>query len=238
MRLMQLGIKDLLVRWRSVIMMGLTIAIPITLFLVLNAYETGLEKRYQDLREDYLLVQETGSMGEFYGSRLPISLKDELLQMGAPWAEAEIHTVTGTSYDDAVLLRGINPANYGGFEQFTLLVGRTLQPSDPERSAVIGVKLAEKWNTYPGGSIRIRGRDFRVVGVFSSGTFADYEAWVSIADAQALLGWDNDVSVFVIPAGDFFKAGETIKPGVSVVQKGERGRLYSKSGSQSSPFSG
>ena len=228
MRLLLLGIKDMLVRWRAVLMMALTISFPIGIYLLLSAYQAGLEKRYQDLRDDYLLVQETGSLGDFYGSRLPASLKDELLELGMPWAEGEIQTVTGTSYDDAVLLRGINPAHYAEFDPFSLLAGRLLTPTDPARSAMLGIKLAEKWNAFPGGSIAIRGRDFRVVGVFSNGTSADYEAWVKVSDAQALLGWDTDVSVFVIAAGGVFSAGDVIRTGISVVQKGESGQALLK----------
>ena len=75
MRIFFLGLKELAVRWRSVLAMGLTLSFPVLAYLLLTGYQTGLESRYQNIQGNFLLAQETGSMGEFYGSRLPASLK-------------------------------------------------------------------------------------------------------------------------------------------------------------------
>ena len=45
-------------------------------------------------------------MGEFYGSRLPIAAADQLRSAGASLIAPEIHTVTGTTPANAVLLQG------------------------------------------------------------------------------------------------------------------------------------
>ena len=39
-----------------------------------------------------------------------------------------------------------------------------------------------------------------------------------------LMGWGSDVSVYIIPANEKFKAGDSLPGGVSIVQKGESGR--------------
>jgi putative ABC transport system permease protein len=223
-RIAYLGFKELAVRWRAVLAMGFTISLPILMYLLLNGYQTGLETRYKNIQENYLLVQETGSMGEFYGSRLSINLREDLLKRGISWVSAELHTITGTTPENAILLRGIELDNYSKIEEYQMIEGRPLQPGDAPRLAMIGVKLAEQRNTYSGDSIQIRGRDFSIVGVFANGTYADYEAWISIGDAQALMGWGSDVSVYVIPASDKLKAGDSLPGGVSLVQKGESGQ--------------
>jgi hypothetical protein len=111
-RIAYLGFKELAVRWRAVLAMGMTISIPILMYLLLNGYQTGLETRYENIQENYLLAQETGSMGEFYGSRLPVSLREELLKRGISWVSAELHTITGTTPENAILVRGIEVGRY------------------------------------------------------------------------------------------------------------------------------
>jgi putative ABC transport system permease protein len=223
-RIAYLGLKELATHWRDVLAMGLTISLPILSFLILKGYQTGLEQRYENIQNDYLLVQETGSMGEFYGSRLSSDLRKELLNQGESWAAAEIHTITGTTPGDAILLRGIELDNYSRIEEYRMLEGRPLQPDDAPRLAMVGIKLAEERNAYPGRRIQIRGREFLVVGVFSNGTYEDYEAWISLEDAQNLMGWGSDVSVFIIPVGEKLKVGDSISGGISIVQKGESGQ--------------
>lgn len=223
MKITYLGFKELIERWRAVFSMGLTISLPIMIFLVINAYQTGLEIQFSKLHENFLLAQEAGSMGELYGSRLPAELRSELQNSGSSLVAAQLHTVTGTSPENAVLLRGIELENYIGVEEFQVIEGRPLQPGDLPRTAMVGIKLAEDRNVYTNGRLEIRGRDFLVVGVFANGTYADYEVWVSIKDAQALLGWGTDVSTFIIPAGERLKAGDSLPGGVAIVKKGESG---------------
>lgn len=223
MKITYLGFKELIERGRAVFSMGLTISLPISIFLVINAYQNGLETQFSKLHNNFLLAQEAGSMGELYGSRLPAELRDELLRTGSSQVAAELHTVTGTSPENAVLLRGIELENYAGIEEFQITEGRQLQTGDLPRTAMVGIKLAEKRNAYSNDKLEIRGRDFLVIGVFTNGTYADYEAWISIKDAQDLLGWGTDVSTFVIPAGEILKAGDSLPGGVAIVKKGESG---------------
>ncbi|MBM3137677.1 MAG: ABC transporter permease, partial [Chloroflexi bacterium] len=58
---------------------------------------------------------------------------------------------------------------------------------------------------------------------FEVGTYADYEAWIALADAQTLLGWGGDVSVFIVPVDGPLKAGDVLSEGISVVRRGESG---------------
>ena len=191
---------------------------------IINGYQTGLERRYETIQERFLIAQETGSMGEFFGSRLPASLREEFTRQGIDNAVGQLHTVAGTNPENALLLRGVELENYTSTEEFQMIEGRPLQIGDSPRLAMIGIKLAEQRNAYPGDLIEIRGRNFSVIGVFANGTYADYEAWVSIQDAQTLMGWGSDVSVFILPVGKGLNDGDSIPGGVSIVRKGESGQ--------------
>jgi ABC-type lipoprotein release transport system permease subunit len=218
-----LGLRAILIHWRMTLMMALTVALSLAGFLVLRAYHSGLNARYANLSAAYLTVEQSGSMGEIMGSRLEASLASQLSAAGASQVIPEIHTVVGSTPENAVLLRGVSLEQYAETEAFRLIAGRPLLPDNPPRQAMIGHLLAAEKQVGPGGTIQIRGRDFQVAGVFSMDTYADHEAWISLQDAQALLGWGSDVSVFLIPAGEQLNAGDELPGGVSIVRKGQNG---------------
>jgi ABC-type lipoprotein release transport system permease subunit len=218
-----LGLRETVLRWRTSATFGGLVAIPMLMYLLLSGYQAGLEARYLELSNQYLVIQESGSMGEFYGSRLQSSLKLALQQAGYPDAVPQINTVTGLSPEKAVLLRGVELGRYQEIETFRMIAGRPLLANEKPRAVMIGVQLARQRNVLPGGLIDLRGRDFKVVGIFENGTFADFEAWISLTDAQNLLGWGSDVSLYIIPDGGRIQAGDEIQPGISAVRRGESG---------------
>jgi len=208
-------------QWLGAVL-ALSISIPLMAFLVLNAMQADLNRRFDHLSQTFLVVQQGGATGEFHGSRLPLELSQVLRALGASQVVPEIRTVTGTRVEDMVLLRGITLENYQQIDRFQLLAGRPLQPGDPPRRVMLGTNLAQKRQVATGETILLRGREFEVQAVFSTGTFSDYQAWISLSDAQQLLGWE-DVSIYIIPAGESLRPGDTLPDGVVVTQMGESG---------------
>ena len=217
----RLGLHDLLSRPRLALAMALMVAVATGVFSTLEAYRTGLATEFSRLAPNLLVVQETQSFGEVYGSRLSPQVGEQLAQMGISLVVPEIHDVTGTSIQNAILIRGIDLQQYTLTEDFSMVSGRKLRPGDPSRSAMIGTQLATNQDLKVGEGVLLRGRSFSVVGIFRTGTYADNEAWISLADAQALLGWGQDVSVYIIPDEGILHEGDTPFKGVSVARKGE-----------------
>ncbi|HEY5156403.1 MAG TPA: ABC transporter permease [Anaerolineales bacterium] len=218
---LRLGLHDLLNRPRLVLAMSLLIAVAVGVFTTLEAYRTGLAAEFSLLAPNLLVVQETQSFGEIYGSRLSPQIGEQLSKMGISLVVPEIHVVTGTSTQNATLIRGIDPQQYTLTEVFSMVSGRSLRPGDPSRLAMIGWRLAGNRNLKTGEVISLRGRDFNIVGIFQTGTYADNEAWASLEDAQSLLGWGQDVSIYIIPDEGILHEGDTPFKGVSVARKGE-----------------
>lgn len=223
MIIIRLGLDVLRQHLRLTLLMALAIAVPVMVFIGLQGYQTNLRNLYEATSGQFLVVQASGSMGEFYGSRLPASLQKDLLAAGLSFAIPEIHTIVGTTRSDAVLLRGIPLADYPRIERFRMLTGRPLQPGDAPRLAMLGMRLAQERGLTPGDTIPIRGRNFTVIGIFEAETYTGNEAWISIEDAQTLLGWQDDVSVYLIPNGEQFQPGDSLPGGISIVQQGESG---------------
>jgi putative ABC transport system permease protein len=215
----QLGLHDLLSHRRLVLVMSLSIAIAISLLTIVEVYRSGLAAEFNEQMPDLLLVHESQNAGEIYGSRISNQTGEMLSKMGISMVIPEIHTVTGTSVQNATLLRGIDLAGYTRLETFSILSGRSLHPGDSSRLAMLGVRLAENRHLRVGETIPLRGRDFTIVGIFENGTYMDNQAWISLADAQALLG--QDVSVYIIPDEGILHEGDILPGGASVSHKGE-----------------
>jgi len=216
-----LALRDLSVHRRQAVALGTVFAIAVTAFVALGSYRQTLVRDYRPARNDQLVIQETQSFAEFYGSRLSPEIAVALVDLGIVGAVAEIHAIVGTSLQDAVLLKGVDLERYAELDTFVLRIGRALEPGDPLRRAMIGRRLAERLGAAPGDTIRLRGRPFDVVGVFESGSYTENEAWVPLAGAQELLGWDQDVSLYVVTDDGRLTPGEQLLDGVSVARRGE-----------------
>jgi len=218
---LRLGLHDLLSHRRLALAMSLSIAIAFGMLAILEVYRTGVVDKYTELAPNFLLVHESQSLGEFYGSRLSSQVGEQLSEMGIGMVIPEIHALTGTSAQNAILLRGIDLEHYTRLESFSILSGRSLQPGDMPRQAMVGWRLARSRNLKIGDVISLRGRNFNIVGIFQNGTYMDNQAWISLADAQALLGWDQDVSIYIIPDEGILHEGDLLPGGISVSRKGE-----------------
>jgi putative ABC transport system permease protein len=217
----RLGLQDLAYRPRLALVMSLLIAVSVGTFATLQAYRTGLASEFGHLAPNFLVVQEAQSFGEIYGSQLSPQVGEWLVQKGVSLVIPEIHVITGTSAQNATLIRGIDLEHYVLAEPFSMLSGQALHPGDPARSAMLGTRLADYYALQVGGTVTLRGRNFTVLGIFQTGTYADNEAWISLPDAQALLGWGQDVSVYIIPDEGVLQEGDAPLKGVSVARKGE-----------------
>jgi putative ABC transport system permease protein len=220
MIILRFALRELFHHFRLVFFMVLAVGIPLMSFFTLEAYHAGLIARYSGDDRNFLVAQLSGSFGEIVGSRMPAQVGVDLRSAGASMAIPEIHAIVGSSSENAVMLRGIPLESYARVENYKLVAGRSLQEGDPPRLAMIGSRLAGSNKLISGDNIQIRGRDFKIIGVFEAGTYAGNEAWISIQDAQALLGWGTDVSTYLIPDGEIFKEGDTLPGGISIVKKG------------------
>ena len=222
---LRLGLCDLLNHRRLVLVMALSIAIATSMLVILEAYRAGLASEFNEPMPTLLLVHESQNAGEFYGSRISNQEGERLSEMGLSMVIPEIHAVTGTAVENATLLRGIDLEQYTRLETFSMVSGRSLEPGDSPRLAMLGVRLAESRHLKVDDVISLRGRDFNIAGIFQNGTYMDNQAWISLADAQALLGWGQDVSVYIIPDEGILHEGDSLPGGISVSHKGKSVRF-------------
>jgi ABC-type lipoprotein release transport system permease subunit len=222
---LRLGLHDLFSHRRLVLIMSLSIAIATAMVAFLEAYRAGLAAEFNEQTHNLLVVHDSQNAGDIAGSRISSQVEGKLAGLGISMIIPEIRALTGTSIQNATLLRGIDLAQYTRLETFSMLSGRRLQPGDPPRLAMVGDLLAKRQHLTSGDVISLRDRNFTVVGIFQNGTYMDNQAWISLTDAQTLLGWEQDVSVFIIPDEGILHDGENLSGGLSVTRKGQDLRL-------------
>jgi ABC-type antimicrobial peptide transport system permease subunit len=223
--ILRLGLHDLFRHRRLVLIMSISIAIATAMYAFLVTYRTGLAAEFEDQTTSLLAVHDNQNVGDISGSRISSQVAEMLSGLGISMIIPEIHAITGTSIQNATLLRGIDLEQYTRLEGFAILSGRSLKPGDSSRLAMVGVLLAGRQDLKAGDSISLRGRDFTIAGIFQNGTYMDNQAWISLTDAQVLLDWGQDVSVYIIPDEGILHEGDTLPGGLSVTRKGENLRL-------------
>ena len=207
-------------RWRLLVELGVMVALTVLMVTLLDGYTRSIDVRFRS-SQPRLVVQQDSSVGEFAGSRLPATVENDLLDAGVTDAVAEVHAVTGTTGSDAMLIAGVDPTRYRDLDPYRLVAGRHLHANDSQRTVLIGVSLSRRFGWGVGDNVAIRGRDFEVVGVFELGTYLDDAAVMPIGDAQRLLGWGSDVSLYVIPVDGPLAVGDTLPGGLVVAQRGD-----------------
>ncbi len=222
-----IALRDLKRRWLLALVMALLFSISFATYLVLITYQKSLSMTYFSLETNWLVVQVSFGSGEIHGSRLNTEIKQILEQAGYQ-PIPEIHQVVGTSISNGIMLRGVRPEDLLRVSPFKLLAGHNLSPADPPRLSMVGIGLANRLNLKLGDTLSLRGRDFTVVGIFKTGSYEDSQAWVSLSDAQNLLDYGSDVSVYYIPDQGPLHEGASLTKGVSIGRRGDAGNTFGK----------
>lgn len=223
-----MAIKDLLKKWGLALVMALLFAVTFGSYLSITAYKSGLSSTYTQLTKEWLVVQENNGIGEIHGSRLDPEIGQLLVRHGYTHAVPEIHQIVGTTLANGMLMRGVSLEDYQSVTAFSMVAGTALEPDSASKLAMVGRTLAEIEKIKVGDKIRVRGRDFSVIGIFSTGTYQDNEVWISLKDAQNLINYGEDVSIYFIPDGGSLQEGDSFAEGVSIGRKGEMGRTYGR----------
>jgi putative ABC transport system permease protein len=218
--IIRFSLQDMLRHYKPWLAMAALVAATSIIYLGLGGFRNVLQQEFGEFPYDDLIVQESNTNGEFFGSRLSPEIGERLLSMGIARVIPEIHDYTGTSITNILMVRGIDLAVYQEVNSFKILAGRALQPGDARRTAMIGWRLADRLSLSPGQVMTLRGRQFLVMGTFQTGTYVDNETWISLEEAQTLLGYGKDVSIYIIPDEGILKAGDSLPGGVAIVERG------------------
>ncbi len=191
-----LNLKSIPERWGPSLVIVIGLAGVVAVFTALLAMATGFETTLKSTgRTDTAIIMRGGSDAEL-NSGLPLDQGVLIKQApgirkdddGQPLASAEMMFIAelakkGDRSGSNVTVRGIEPKGMKLRPQLKLVEGRMFETG--KRELIVGSGVAQQFDgAHVGQTLRFRGSEWTVVGIFSSGDANDSELWCDVAVAQ------------------------------------------------------
>jgi putative ABC transport system permease protein len=193
-----LNLRSIPQRWGPSLVIVIGLAGVVAVFTALLAMAQGFQATLQDAgRTDNAIVLRGGSGAElnsgFGGDSADIIKLGPGIRKGSdgkPLASGELIVITellkkGETINGAnVTLRGVEPASFELRPQLEIIEGRRFEPG--LREIIVGAGVGE--------TLRMRGSDWTVVGIFEAGDANDSEMWADAGTAQSTFNRGNGFS--------------------------------------------
>lgn len=191
-----LSLRSVPERWGPSLVIVVGLAGVVAVFTALLAMAEGFRSTLEATgRQDVALVLRGGSSAEL-NSGLTRDQTDIVRQVpgvladpdGRPLASAEMVVIAellkaGEQTGSNITVRGVEPAAFALRPQLRVVEGRSFQPG--LRELIVGRGVARQFQGVAlGETLRMRGSDWVVVGVFESGDANESELWADVAVAQ------------------------------------------------------
>lgn len=191
-----LSLRSVPERWGPSLVIIVGLAGVVAVFTALLAMAEGFQSTLKSTgRADIALVLRGGSSAEL-NSGLPRDQATLIKQapgisVGAddqPLASAEMIVIaellkTGEKTGSNITVRGVEPAAFALRPQLRIVAGRKFQPG--LRELIVGGGVSRQFEgARIGETLRMRGSNWTVVGVFESGDANESELWADVEVAQ------------------------------------------------------
>jgi putative ABC transport system permease protein len=203
-----LSIRSIPERWAPSLVIVVGLAGVVAVFTALLAMATGFERTLKATgRSDAALILRGGSDAEL-NSAFDRDSTDLIKQEpgiaagadGKPLASAELMVIAELVRRNDVrnganiTLRGVEPAAFVLRPQLKIVAGRTFAPG--LRELIVGGGVLKQFQgAQIGDVVRMRGSEWKVVGVFESGDAHESEMWTDINVARSTFGRIGSSSV-------------------------------------------
>ena len=205
-----ISIRSIPERWAPSLVIIVGLAGVVAVFTALLAMAAGFESTLKATgRTDAALVLRGGSDAELnsaYDRASTDLIKEEPgIATGAdgkPLASAELMVIAelvrkdDISHGANITLRGVEPAAFALRPQLKIVAGRNFTPG--LRELIVGRGVLQQFQGAAlGDTVRMRGSEWKVVGIFASGDAHDSEMWADINVARSTFGRQRSSSVLV-----------------------------------------
>jgi putative ABC transport system permease protein len=202
-------LKNLIRRKGRTMLAVLGIGIGVAAIIGLGALTDGLQAGYGAVltgSQADLVLQDADAL-DLAVSSIDEEIGRKLLAM--PGVSAVSGLIQGLVQAESSLYFFVFGYPKGSFalERFQIVEGVPLYSREaddmPGKPVLLGSAAAESYSAQVGGSLRVGQTAFRVVGIYETGeAFEDGGAVLRLADAQALLGMQHQVSAYYIQIKD------------------------------------
>jgi putative ABC transport system permease protein len=197
MAITQLGLRSIPQRLGASLVIVIGLAGVVAVFTALLAMAAGFQSTLEAAgRADVALVLRGGSQAELNSglSREQATIIKQAPGVaagagGAPAASAELIVIAelmkaGETTGSNITVRGVEPAAFGLRPQLRIVEGRRFRPGLKE--LIVGRGVTQQFaGARIGDRLRMRGSEWDVVGIFSSGDANESELWADVEVAQS-----------------------------------------------------
>jgi len=170
------------------------------------------------------LVEETFSAYDYRLFVMKRGKEDPMVSQMPEWYVKKIERVVNPEYIDGVsgflwwmvdnstkdddseflTMRGLQVDSYKQvIEKYEIIAGEELNDAQKDRNyCMIGINVAKKHEKSVGDTIILKEHTFTIKGIFATSTMTDSEIWLTMRDAQNLVGKLNKVSLIVVKITD------------------------------------
>jgi len=203
-----INVKSIPERWAPSLVIVIGLAGVVAVFTALLAMATGFESTLKATgRADVAVVMRGGSDTEL-NAGMDRDSSDLIKQAkgvrsgsdGKPIASAEVMVIAellraGSTKDASnITLRGVEPEGFALRPTLKVVEGRTFTPG--LRELIVGRGVVRQFKGAAlGNSVRMRGSDWTVVGIFESGDANESELWADVNVARTTFGRSGSSSV-------------------------------------------
>jgi putative ABC transport system permease protein len=205
-----ISIRSIPERWAPSLVIVVGLAGVVAVFTALLAMAAGFESTLKATgRTDAALILRGGSDAElnsaFDRASTDLIKEEPGIASGAdgkPLASAELMVIAELVRKDDVrnganiTLRGVEPAAFVLRPQLKITAGRNFTPG--LRELIVGRGVLQQFQGAAlGDTVRMRGSEWKVVGIFASGDAHDSEMWTDINVTRSTFGRQGSSSVLV-----------------------------------------
>src|SRR6516164_7651351 len=196
-----ISIRSIPARWAPSLVIVVGLAGVVAVFTALLAMATGFESTLKATgRNDAALILRGGSDAElnsaFDRASTDLIKEEPGIATGAdgkPLASAELMVIAelvrkdDVSHGANITLRGVEPAAFALRPQLKIIAGRNFTPG--LRELIVGRGVLQQFQgANIGDVVRMRGSEWKVVGIFATGDAHDSEMWTDINVARSPSG--------------------------------------------------
>jgi len=226
-----LNLKSIPERWGASLVIVVGLAGVVAVFTALLAMAEGFQSTLKSAgRADVAMVLRGGSQAELNSALLRDQMT--LIKQAAgiakdsddqPLASAEMIVIAelakkGDRSAQNVTVRGVGPKGLKLRPQVKIIEGRMFETG--KRELIVGRGVTQQFEANVGQTLRFRGSDWTVVGVFESGDANESELWCDVEVAQTSFNRQGFSSVRAVLDGangmTTFKDALTADPRLSV----------------------
>ncbi len=192
-----IGLRSIPQRLGQSLVIVVGLAGVVAVFTALLAMSAGFESTLQSTgRSDVALVMRGGSQAELnsglsrdQGTLIKQAAGVRTGEDGQPLASAELIVIAellkaGETTGSNITVRGVEAESFALRPQLKIAEGRTFQPG--LRELIVGRGVTQQFEGAGiGDSLRMRGSDWTVVGVFESDDANESELWADVEVAQS-----------------------------------------------------